>query len=442
MIVQHRFFFFFFSFITIILLLGFFSREHFSDIKRLGSHAIDLLKDSSQHHAAVADNEEIDLLPPSLAEPDIKPDIPSSTITEHNKATTSDATAPADEEIGLLPPSLAEAEINPDIPSSTAIEQSQATTDDATVAHDDEIDNFGGEWWFFQDDLHDYENAKFDLGLKSYRPHNYEGHGHETYATFLSTRNSSLHDPYFLATQQIAYRLLWDPRSNSSHPLVVFVAPYISQIQRDHLMAAGAMVRELELIDWQPTHMTTAQPRWREMFSKLNFWKQTDFSRILYLDTDAFPLTHLDELFEIAEEQTCREPVGEACQYVFSAVAHAWGGLNAGLMILKPDLSMHALLMREMHNREEYDQNMVEQAFLDHEFGLDGPFPAQYLERKWNALFTTNEDEGKINVIHEKLWAMDPDHFAAHYFRETWDAMIKLYESEDFVRMRMADGVE
>ncbi|QIX02190.1 hypothetical protein AMS68_007707 [Peltaster fructicola] len=426
MIVQRKFVFFFLL-VTGILIVGFFSREHFSDVKRLGSHAIDYWKGKLQGHDDV-----IDILPPSPAETKTGSDIPTSTTAEHIQ---SESQADNDDKVDLLPPSPAEAEEQLDVPSSATTGHDLAPTSTA--------DNFGGDRWFFQDDLHDYQLPKFDLELKSYRPHNYKGEGHETYATFLSTRNSSLHDPYFLATQQLAYRLLWDPRSKSSRPLVVFVAPYISQVQRDYLMAAGAMVRVLELIDWQPTHMTDAQPRWKEMFSKLNFWKQTDFSRVFYLDTDAFPLTYLDELFDVAEEQTCKEEFGEdleACQYVFTAVEHQWGGLNAGLMILKPSLPMHARLMREMHVREDYDQSGVEQAFLNHEFGLEGPFPAQYLERKWNALFTTNEDEGQINVIHEKLWAIGPDHFAAHYFRETWDAMIKLYESEDFAMMRTVDG--
>lgn len=473
MIVQRKYIFFF-LFFTIILVLGYSSRDHLSDVKRLGYNAIDYWKDKSQGAGDVpfATETAISVANDIILTTDQALNI---AVTSEHQATSTAETASEHQAFKIADtPSEHQVASTADIPSptehhpvgtshSTTSTEYQVSTDAVDDAHDptsehqdvnavnnvgdiptsaehnasDVADNFGSDRWFFQDDLHDYENAKFDLGMKSYRPHNYRGEGHETYATFLSTRNSSLKDPYFLATQQITYRLLWDPRSKSSHPVVVFVAPYISQIQRDYLMAAGAMVRELELIEWQPSHKSKAQPRWREMFSKLNFWKQTDFSRILYLDTDAFPLTHLDELFDIAKEQTCEE---EACPYVFTAVEHEWGGLNAGMMVFKPDLAMHTLLMREMHERD-YDQNMVEQAFLDHEFDVNGPRPAQYIERKWNALFTTDEDEGKINVIHEKLWAMH-DHFAWNYFRETWDAMIELYESEEFVWMREADGID
>lgn len=480
MIVKPKFIFFL-PFFTVVILLAYFSSERLSDVELLRSNAIDHGKGESQNDVTVADDNEIDLSP-AAAENEIGLDIPSSTIVEHGQATTStdpavetkirsdnpSSTIAAPSQASTSTAAAVETEIKLDIPSSTLTGPSQATTSSpaghdidldvpsstiaehnkattSTSAEPTATDNFGDDWWFFQDTQDDYRNPKFDPDLKSCRPRNYKGEGYETYATFFSTRDSSLHDPYFLATQQIIYRLLWDPRSNNSHPVVVFVAPYISQIQRNYFMAAGAMVRELELVDWQPTVKTTVAPRWKEMFSKLNMWKQTDFSRILYLDTDAFPLTHLDELFDVAKEQTCKEKDGkdpEACQYVFTAVAQEKGYLNAGLLLLKPDLAMHARLIRDIEDRDAYDQNMVEQAFLNHEFSPKGPFPAQLLERKWNALYTTNEDEGKINVIHEKIWIMLPEHFASNYFKDTWDAMIRLYESDDFVEMRREDGAE
>lgn len=63
--------------------------------------------------------------------------------------------------------------------------------------------------WYFQWDL-GLENPKFNSKtLRRYKPHNYRGPGHETYATYLSTRNGTMQDPYFMAAQQLAYRVLW-----------------------------------------------------------------------------------------------------------------------------------------------------------------------------------------------------------------------------------------
>lgn len=439
-----------YTFAASIILLGLLQYSthgtDISHIKDLGSQAYEYWKSKTSQ------GEHLE------AEPEW-PTTSTATITSTSKADHTPAVDQPKQEEDIHAPEqgLADPAIEPEQPpsSSAAVEQDfepSASTDSATAS--ETPDEFGGDWWFFQDETHDYRNPEFDVGkLKSYAPHNWKGPGQETYATFLSTRNSSLYDPFFLATQQVTYRLLWDPRSKSqTHPIVVFVAPYISQQQRDYLTAAGAMVREIELIEWHPTHLTTAQPRWREMFTKLNFWKETDFSRILYLDTDAFPLTHMDELFDTAEEQKCdvwqlapedQSHVDDICNYVFTAAPGLGDEINAGMMILKPDLAMHARLLRESHDHEKYDQNMVEQAFLTYAFDPHGPFPVQYVERKWNALFTSNDDEGKINVIHEKLWALwpTPNHFAVNYFNDTWLDMLKLYESDEFARLRAADDV-
>jgi hypothetical protein len=66
---------------------------------------------------------------------------------------------------------------------------------------------------FFQQDL-TLPNPEFDIErLKTYKPVNYAGPGRPTFAAYMSTRNSTIHDPYFCGAQQLAYRLLWDPRS-------------------------------------------------------------------------------------------------------------------------------------------------------------------------------------------------------------------------------------
>ena len=69
------------------------------------------------------------------------------------------------------------------------------------------------------------------------------------FATFFATRSPSIFDPYFMSTVQNVYRILWDPRSRSNqYPMIVFVAPFVTQEQRDIFAAGGAIVRELDLV--------------------------------------------------------------------------------------------------------------------------------------------------------------------------------------------------
>ncbi|CZT15730.1 uncharacterized protein RCC_01564 [Ramularia collo-cygni] len=309
---------------------------------------------------------------------------------------------------------------------------------------------FNEEKYAFQQDLK-LENPKFDTtSLRRYKPHNYRGPGHETFATYFSTRDSSLHDPYFLAAQQLAYRLLWDPRSKSAkHPLTVFVAPFISDEQRDLLQAAGALVKELDLVPWHPAVATYA--RWRDLFSKLNMWEQTDFSRITFLDLDTFPVENIDAIFDNAKSQKCNPellPVEdkpaekEICDYTFTGTeVPGYKEINVGVMVFNPNKAMHTRLMREYVNTEKYDSKMAEQAFLSFAYRTDGPFPAAFVDRTWNGFFPQHDEEGKLKIIHEKLWAQN-DHlpWANSMFGDTWKAMRELYESDAFVELRKKDG--
>lgn len=300
----------------------------------------------------------------------------------------------------------------------------------------------------FQNDLK-FQNPDWDLHrLKRYKPHNYQGPGRPTIATYLSTRNGTLHDPYFQAAQQVVYRTLWDPRSRSKkYPLTVFVAPFIEQDKRDILTAAGAIVRELDLVDWQPT--VDIWGRWKDLFSKLNIWGQTDFSRVLFLDLDAFPLQNVDDIFDLAERQKCRKELlpaddqpnaTEICDYVFSGTEISDSKeINVGVMVLEPNKAMQQRLLREAKHTENFDNGMAEQAFLNYAFGEKSAFPTQFLERKWNGFFPQKDEEGKLKIIHEKLWSMQ-DHWAQDIFAETWRDMLLMYEGKEFESQRRWDG--
>lgn len=309
----------------------------------------------------------------------------------------------------------------------------------------------------FQEDLTQYRQPNLPVAsLTTYAAHNDRGPGQSAYATYLSTRNNSIHDPYFLSAQQLVYRLLWSPTSRStSHPVVVFVAPFIPQEQRDLLRAQGALVRELDLVPWDPPAAADGDifpfARWRDLFSKLHIWAQTDFARLVFLDLDAFPVQPLDALFDeaVAPRQKCRtallppadQPHAAAglCDYVWAGHG-GQGGVNVGVMVLEPNEFMHARLLRESQDTSKFDNKMAEQAFLNYAFGEDGPFPPTYLGREWNGYYPQAEDEGKIKVVHEKLWILG-EGWTKGIFAQGWSEILELYESERFVEMRKLDGL-
>lgn len=311
----------------------------------------------------------------------------------------------------------------------------------------------------FQEDLTRFVQPVFDVAkLKQYRPHNDRGPGQLAFATYLSTRDNSVADPYFLSAMQLVYRLLWDPKSRSeTHPVVVFVAPFIPQQQRDLLLAAGAIVRELELVPWDPPKDADGQAqmfpfaRWRDLFSKLNIWAQTDLARVAFLDLDAFPVRPLDGIFDssVSPRQRCRAELLPAedkpheagiCDYVFAGHGLA-DGVNVGVLVLEPNARMHERLLRESQDTTKFDNKMAEQAFLNYAFGRDGPFPPHELGREWNGFYPKADEEGILRVVHEKLWIFgDNTAWTKDIFSTGWFELLTLYQSPEFEAMRALDG--
>lgn len=310
----------------------------------------------------------------------------------------------------------------------------------------------------FQEDLVEYRQPKIDItNLKKYAPHNDHGPGQFAYATYLSTRNNSIHDPYFLSAQQLTYRLLWDPKSRSAfHPLVVFVAPFIPDEQRSILAAQGAIVRELALVPWDPPPNQDGSifpfARWKDLFSKLNIWAETDFSRIVFLDLDAFPIQNIDGIFEesVAPRMKCKPELlppedkkheQEICDYTWAG--YGWGGeINVGMIVLEPNRYMHARLLRESQDTSKFDNKMAEQAFLNYAFGDSGPFPPNWIERQWNGFQPGEDEKGLLKVVHEKLWTPGLEiSWTKPIFRQGWDEILALYESPQFENLRKEDGL-
>ena len=62
------------------------------------------------------------------------------------------------------------------------------------------------------------------------------------------------------------------------------------------------------------------------MFTKINIWKQTEYSKLIYLDADTLVLKNIDELFEIDE-------LGAV---LGGSVMLNYSGIEAGVLVTEP----------------------------------------------------------------------------------------------------------
>lgn len=317
-----------------------------------------------------------------------------------------------------------------------------------------DIPSYNPDKWHFQAELNDLVLPDLNGSeFRNFPPHNYRGPGHETFALFYATRDGSFRDPYFLATMNIIYRLLWSPEMKSKHPVTVFVTSFISEEFRAWFATAGAIVRQLELLPFEPTD-PGVPARLQDVFSKLEMWKQTDFTRIAYMDSDAFPFINIDGIFDVSPQQKCNKTLlpiedqkypSDICSYVFAGhVEEATRMINAGVFVLKPDQAMYARLAREASQKDTFNNGFMEQSMLTNAFDPEGAFPVTALEPRWNA-FSDYEEKGLgINILHDKMWAhyWEPDLWVTKYWNDGWEEMLAFFKSPEFEAGRNADRAQ
>lgn len=313
----------------------------------------------------------------------------------------------------------------------------------------------------FQEDLKlDLPTSVFKT-YSNHKPHNYNSKPNapkvNAYATFMATRNPSIKDPYYMAIHSLIYRVLWSARTRTEHyPFIVYVGDFVTQEQRELLSGAGAIVRELASLEWD-CDVPGWQARWKDLFAKLNMWKEVEFSRILFLDADAFPVAPTDDMFDIVPLQECKQELLQdddrladgtpVCEpYVFGGVPQdvlneTDKNINVGSMVFSPSEKMHGRLLQNYRKTSSYDCTMAEQAFLNWQFGMTSAFPPTLLEREWGGFFPTAEEEGKLKVVHEKIWAKDSTPWLKREWEFQWQNMLAFYNSNEFFEARKRDGM-
>lgn len=288
------------------------------------------------------------------------------------------------------------------------------------------------------------------------------------FATFYCTRQADVRDPFFEATQSIIWRLLWSD-FRSDHPVLVLVCPFTTKEQKDILRGQGAIVKETEILkDFVPEEKIPVH-RWQDQFTKLNLWKETQYKKIVFMDSDAFPVLNIDDVFDLVPEQRCHvdnlsaedsetmatqgEAANEFCNYVYGGVdPYGLGEINGGFLVFKPNMLMFEKLLRSASDTDHYDVTRMEQGLLHSElaFSFDGPFPAHNLPRIYNApptYYASHRDEnrlkedGAIRVVHNKLWnplVLNDRPELSVMWDLDWMKMCRLYDSEIFPAARKA----
>lgn len=273
-------------------------------------------------------------------------------------------------------------------------------------------------------------------------------------ATFLTGQDGGEH--YFNLTKLLAYQMLHDKPTRITNPDVSFVVMCgnkLTEEKRETLRKFGATVIPVDDVPL-PEWMAPASGAWSEQFTKLRIFQQTQFDRILYMDSDFLLMHPMDGIFEESivrvlapvlrgEGRSANIATDEGSfppRWVFAARSEmdfvgsynhpvpplSYHYFNAGFFVTAPDNAMFDHLMTVMQIKDRYATAMMEQDLLNYVFRRVGPMPWREIDWKWSSNFVNDQDIAfGIHGLHGKFWIEGPD-----VARMTWT--LKMSEMNEF----------
>ena len=121
--------------------------------------------------------------------------------------------------------------------------------------------------------------------------------------------------------------------SNCNNDFIVLVTDDVSQESRDILNKKNLKIVDADKIYYNGQYKDKILDRYGKvdqswkMFTKINIWKQTEYSKIIYLDADTLVLNNIDELFDVEE----------LAAVIGGSVMLNYSGIEAGVLVVKPD---------------------------------------------------------------------------------------------------------
>jgi lipopolysaccharide biosynthesis glycosyltransferase len=201
---------------------------------------------------------------------------------------------------------------------------------------------------------------------------------------------------YFIGAMHLACQLR---KLKSPYPLVILCSDQISFAHCSQLsrrLDVNVIIKQIEQVN---NNYEVSQKRFMRTLDKLRVFSETNWKKLIYVDSDMLLLKNIDHLFSRREE--------------FLA-APDWGneltdGWNSGLFVFKPDKKMFDDMISKLENVTSWDGG--DQGFLNNYFPAPTMLPYTYncLIRIRNS-FPVMFDKEELFCIHY-VGANKPWHF-------------------------------
>lgn len=120
-------------------------------------------------------------------------------------------------------------------------------------------------------------------------------------------------------------------QTGTNHPMVVGISSHLSRDIQAQLVRAGMLIRIIDPSTAIPAELVHGNGHWGHTFDKIQLFDLTEFSKLVYVDSDMLILSNIDELFDKPHM------AGVAAGRL---VHPDWTRLNGGLMVIVPQAGL------------------------------------------------------------------------------------------------------
>jgi alpha-N-acetylglucosamine transferase len=225
----------------------------------------------------------------------------------------------------------------------------------------------------------------------------------------------------------------------------VLVPPHVSERKRQILRDEGATVIPVDLLAPSSWTAHPTEERWIDQFTKLRLYSLTEFTRILYMDSDMLITRPLDDIWDEEAVKFPRKTKDNSlntdgsdlpADYVIAGVADnerphrkrptritPRSILNAGFLVFRPDTDLFNYYVSLLEQpKPVFDQSFMEMGLLNYAHRNDGPMPwaalppGQY-SNNWPQLVDV---ESGSATLHDKFWVSGNKDWIDRELVEMW----------------------
>ena len=224
---------------------------------------------------------------------------------------------------------------------------------------------------------------------------------------------------YLTGALVLGYSLM---KTNTNYDRVILVTPDVSSEYKSYLKTVYTNIIDIDYVRVSSEIFSESSTRFRDVFTKLECFGLVQYNKIILLDLDMIIAKNIDHLFKLTPPAACIKhyyvPYGKKIPSSMVCRGNKLvGSINAGLMLLKPDIDEWVDIKSDISKNEQIHKfKYPEQDYLS----------LRYCDKWTSITFNYNFQFGLTNRVKKLRYTID-DIYVIHYSSsyKPWNDLIK-----------------